>query len=329
MKKCPKCGRENVDEANFCTWCRTELTKERKKYGKGIIIASSVVIGIAFMVGITYKILPRLFADQDGDMETIFISGNDEKLYPTKFMNDEHKWGYKNENNEIVVGCQYDEANDFDNSGYAVVGKETDSDASANYMVYGLINAEGEEIIACENNSIENSVDHYGYRKVSRLPYPFYYDGEYWGVIDSGGSIMISKKYREICNIGNSGYYIAQEAESNMWGIINSGFEWICEPKYSWISLIYDENEDVVETVDEIYMMVAGCDFQEGHAAGIMNMYGEMVVPLEYYDIFPELKGGCLIVENQEGYYGAIDLDGNTVVSCKYIDIDDVYNAQK
>ena len=46
MKKCPKCGRENVDEANFCTWCRTELPKERKKYGKGIVIASCVIIGI-------------------------------------------------------------------------------------------------------------------------------------------------------------------------------------------------------------------------------------------------------------------------------------------
>ena len=33
MKKCPKCGKENIDEARFCTWCRAELPviSEKKK----------------------------------------------------------------------------------------------------------------------------------------------------------------------------------------------------------------------------------------------------------------------------------------------------------
>lgn len=25
MKKCPRCGKENIDEARFCIWCREEL----------------------------------------------------------------------------------------------------------------------------------------------------------------------------------------------------------------------------------------------------------------------------------------------------------------
>ena len=37
MKKCPKCGKENIDEARFCTWCRAELPVilEKKKNDLG------------------------------------------------------------------------------------------------------------------------------------------------------------------------------------------------------------------------------------------------------------------------------------------------------
>ena len=286
MKKCPRCGKENVDEARFCTWCRAELpVKKTKKQEKSVIIAS-VAIGLAVVVitGVGYKM-----------------------LLGTRPVYD-----------------QYDEVGEFDSAGYAVVGKETDSDASENYMVYGLINKDGEEILPCEYASIDSSMDHYGYRRISKLPYPFDYTEEYLGVINLDGNIMISEDYPVISNIGDSGYYIAKENGANMWGIIDENFEWIQEPNYSWINAIRDDYGDEVE-IDGSYMLVAGYDFQEGHTAGIINMYGEMVVPMEYYDIMPSLNGGKVVVVDQDGYYGAIDLKGNVVIPCEYVDIEDVY----
>ena len=46
MKKCPKCGKENIDEAKFCTWCRAELPVilEKKKNDPGRIIAIVILI---------------------------------------------------------------------------------------------------------------------------------------------------------------------------------------------------------------------------------------------------------------------------------------------
>ena len=47
MKKCAKCGKENIDEARFCTWCRAELpvTVEKKKNNSGRIIAIVIPAG--------------------------------------------------------------------------------------------------------------------------------------------------------------------------------------------------------------------------------------------------------------------------------------------
>lgn len=283
MKKCPRCGKENIDEARFCIWCREELPVKKTK--KGVIIAS-IAIGFAAVV---------------------IVGGGYKMLSGTRSADD-----------------QYDEVGEFDSAGYAVVEKETDADASENYMVYGLINEDGEEILPCEYASIDSSMDHYGYRRISKLPYPFDYTEEYFGVISLDGNIMISEDYPVISNIGDSGYYIAKENGTNMWGIINENFEWIKESNYSWINVIRDDYGDAVE-IDGSYMLVAGYDFQEGHAAGIINMYGEMIVPMEYYDILPSLNGGCVVVTDQNGYYGAIDLKGNIVIPCEYVDIEDVY----
>lgn len=45
-----------------------------------------------------------------------------------------------------------------------------------------------------------------------------------------------------------------------------------------------------------------------------MNM-GETIVPMEYCDINSQWNES-LVVENSEGYYGAIDLEGNLEVPC-------------
>lgn len=350
MKKCPNCGKENIDEAKFCTWCRYgfPVTVENKTNNKGKKIALGIlVIAICACLGGVYMLLesgkntntqkqeiaqntenPQKNESVQEDESAETGEATEETIsgeYLAPFMNSDSKWGYINQDGEVVIECKYDEARGFDKDGYAIVGMETDSDASEYYTIYGLINTKGEEIIpldySCINCSIGAISDNYGYRALSRLPYPFDYDNEYSGVMDKNGNIMMSPEYREIDNIGDSGYYIACDAETGMYGIIDEDYEWVCEPEYSWIINTWEKSTENVAKVDGEYALIAKYDFQEGHGAKIINEYGDTIVPMDYYDIEWVVGNNRTIVENDEGYYGAIDLHGEVQIPCQYDEI--------
>lgn len=141
---------------------------------------------------------------------------------------------------------------------------------------------------------------------------------QYSGVMDKNGNIMMSPEYSSIYNIGDSGYFIACESETGMYGIIDENYEWICEAEYSDIYKVWEDSTDNLVKVNGEYLLIAEYDFQEGHGAEIINEYGETIVPMEYYDINSQCGMNRLVVENSEGYYGAIDLEGNLEVPCQY-----------
>lgn len=337
MKKCPKCGKENIDEARFCTWCRAELPviSEKKKNDLGRIIAIVILISVicACLAGVFMLFKDKNSGKDQGEAiaqkeenrqvdKDISAEKKSSGVYVAPFMNNEGKWGYINTDGDVVIECKYDSAYEFDQDGYAVVGMQTDSDASEYYTIYGLVNTEGEEIIPLDysyiNSSIGFTCDNYGYRTITRLPYPFDYDEQYSGVMDKNGNIMMSPEYSSIYNIGDSGYFIACESETGMYGIIDENYEWICEAEYSDIYKVWEDSTDNLVKVNGEYLLIAEYDFQEGHGAEIINEYGETIVPMEYYDINSQCGMNRLVVENSEGYYGAIDLEGNLEVPCQY-----------
>lgn len=347
MKKCPNCGKENIDEAKFCTWCRYgfPVTVENKTSNKGKKIALGIlVIAICACLGGVYMLLEsgknantqkQEIAQKEESIQEEESAETDEVAetisgeYLAPFMNSDSKWGYINQDGEVVIECKYDSASEFDKDGYAVVGMETDSDASEYYTIFGLINSKGEEIIPPDysyiNNSIGTVCDNYGYRTISRLPYPFYYEEEYQGVIDHNGNIMISPEYSSISNIGDSGYYIACDAETGMYGIIDEDYEWVCEPEYSWINSMWEVSGVSTENeakVNDRYILLVSCTFQEGGSVvGIINTQGETIVPLDFSDIKAEIGSDRIIVKDGSGYYGAIDLNGEIQIPCQYDEI--------
>ena len=220
MKKCPKCGKENIDEARFCTWCRAELPviSEKKKNDLGRIIAIVILISVicACLTGVFMLFKDKNSGKDQGEAiaqkeenrqvdKDISAEKKSSGVYVAPFMNNEGKWGYINTDGDVVIECKYDSAYEFDQDGYAVVGMQTDSDASEYYTIYGLVNTEGEEIIPLDysyiNSSIGSTCDNYGYRTITRLPYPFDYDEQYSGVMDKNGNIMMSPEYSSIYNI--------------------------------------------------------------------------------------------------------------------------------
>ena len=339
MKKCPNCGKENIDEAKFCTWCRAELIVPKKKYDKSTKIALAIlVVAICVCLGSIYMLFKSEYYENDQNED---LTQEDESVnstvsaeetisgeYLAPFMNSDSKWGYINQDGEVVIECKYDLAYSFDESGCAVVGMETDSDASEYYTIYGLINTEGEEIIPLDYSYINSSIgaicDNYGYRALSRLPYPFDYDNEYSGVMDKNGNIIMSPEYREIDNIGDSGYYIACDAETGMYGIIDEDYEWVCEPDYLWINKLWNIVKDDEAKANNEYVLAAKSVFQEGGSgAGIINIYGNIIVPMYYYDIKSEVGMNRVIVQNSDEYYGAINLIGEVQIPCQYDEMGD------
>ena len=119
--------------------------------------------------------------------------------------------------------------------------------------------------------TIGSTCDNYGYRTITRLPYPFDYDEQYSGVMDKNGNIMMSPEYSSIYNIGDSGYFIACESETGMYGIIDENYEWICEAEYSGIYKVWEDSTDNLVKVNGEYLLIAEYDFQEGHGAKIIN----------------------------------------------------------
>lgn len=342
MKKCSKCGKENIDEARFCTWCRAELpvTVEKKKNDTGRILAIVILIVAicACLVGVFMLFKDENSGNNQGEniaqKEGSSQADNDipaEKkisgVYLAPFMNEEGKWGYINTDGEVVIECKYDLAYEFDEEGYAVVGMETDSDASEYYTICGLINAKGEEIIPLDynyiNSSIDSFCDSYGYRTITRLPYPLDYDDQYTGVIDKNGNIMISPVYSNISNIGDSGYYVACDAETGLCGIIDEDYKWICDPVYSNIYKVWDSLTGNLAKMNAEYLLIADYNLGGEQENLILNTYGEIIVAMENYDIHSELGMTRLVVSNNEGYYGAIDLSGNFQIPCQYDQLGD------
>ena len=148
MKKCPKCGKENIDEARFCTWCRAELPVilEKKKNNLGRIIAIVILIAAicACLVGVFMLFKDKNSGNDQGEAiaqkeenkqvdKDISAEKKSSDVYVAPFMNNEGKWGYINTDGDVVIECKYDSAFEFDRDGYAVVGMQTDSDASEYY----------------------------------------------------------------------------------------------------------------------------------------------------------------------------------------------------
>ena len=348
MKKCPKCGKENIDEARFCTWCRAELPVilEKKKNDPGRIIAIVILIAAicACLVGVFMLFKDENYGNDQGEEITqkeengqadkdIPVEKKILGVYLAPFMNDEGKWGYINTDGDVVIECKYDSAFAFDQDGYAVVGMQTDSEASEYYMIYGLINTEGEEIIPLDysyiNSSIGPTCDDYGYRTISRLPYPLYYDEEYSGVMDKNGNIIMSPEYSNISNIGDSGYYVACDAETGLCGIIDEDYEWICEPEYSGIYEVgINENWNVIDSngeylfsethdnheVNEKY--IAGNNEEKKH--GILILKSGEVVSTEYQKYMLSYTVPDIVEVYDGANYGMLGENGELIVPCSY-----------
>ena len=123
MKKCPNCGKENIDEAKFYIWCSAGFSIDEKKRINVKTLILKIMFGIAAVaVYICLGVFLIKFLNGESKIGNVSVADGGEYLAP--FMNDESQWGYINMDGEVIIECKYDYASSFDKDGYAVVGKK-------------------------------------------------------------------------------------------------------------------------------------------------------------------------------------------------------------
>ena len=379
MKKCPKCGKDNRDEAKFCIWCGEEIPEihfEEKKKGKKpviwvlaavLLLLGGGALGMFFQSRL-YEEKEALQEEQEAEVsqdsaeekpeqapqnetsqsdseqnnseqndgtpdeenqtdqelaEQVEDSSDEDiqiytENYLAPFKNENGQWGYIDPEGNVVIECKYDAADGFGVYGFARVGMNSQEVQNGSGIRYGMINENGDEIIPCEYDIIQYDYDLTGneyikignYRNTDPVSY-------YKGIVDESGNIYLSSECNSLSRIGDSDYFIAESADQERYGIVNSSLEWVCDARHSELEVLTENSQPY--KINGEYVFAAICDYQEGGYSGIINMQGDLLVSFnDYVEIDPEVQQGMISVKNNEGFWGLVDLQGIERVPCIY-----------
>ncbi len=199
---------------------------------------------------------------------------------------------------------------------------------------YGLINLQGEEVLACEYDEItalqgvENAL--------------LVLKEENYGLVNDEGTILLPTEYEEIQALGDeiADGFIVKNSEGN-YGIVDSSNTQILGLNYEGISNIYqgdyyvviqdgkqlvvskDGTEVLNGNYDEIIAILKnpenGVIYRDGEQYGVMNMSGEIIIN-PTYDELKEAKTGIFIAKTGNNY-GIINLSEEIQVEFNYSSI--------
>jgi hypothetical protein len=249
-------------------------------------------------------------------------------LYPAFEMERNEKlWGYIDDKGKFIVEPKYDLVHDFTDEGLAKVELEGLS---------GVINRDGEEILAPSYQTISEFKDGYfvGFDgKVNQLfnykgDIQFFGDGEYMyigphsdslftvavmdeennmkmGYIDKKGVRVIEPRYSRAYNFIN-GKAIVQENEKENFKIIDKDDKTIKELGFKDVKATSNDGIYLFKDEDELY--------------GLLDENGEIIIP-DKFDSIVDMDGELIVVsilENEKHLFGVINKNGNYIIDPKY-----------
>lgn len=240
-----------------------------------------------------------------------------QKITPVK--NEEGKWGYKNESDELVIQYKYDNAWYFD-KGLAKVNKDNK---------YGFIDKTGKKIIPCKYDEI------WGFKESGAfIPYSTKYShvcvllNNKWGLVNKNGKEITSYIY-DFMYVYDNGYVEVEKYGKT--GVIDTTGKVV-------IPIIFDKLKDIFEdqaklkkngklyyiaigeeVLDQVYNEIN--DFSDGLAiVAIDDMYGYIdkdnseVIPLIYDSAADFNNGKARVTKKGKTFY--IDKLGKCVEDC-------------
>jgi len=206
------------------------------------------------------------------------------------------KYGFINENLEIIIPTKFDMVSDFHNN-MAIVQFNSKN---------GVINMLGDFIIDPIYESIEILTDEFFRIK----------KGGKWGIIDSKGNIIIQPTYDFINTFLNNSYIVEQNKKQ---GVIDKNGKWIISPKF-----------DYVYSNDGIHIWM-----EEGDNYAYIAPNGKMINSSKYAYL-GELKNGYIRFSTDGytmgdsiifGTYGLMDVNEKVILSSQYSDIGNYSNG--
>lgn len=194
--------------------------------------------------------------------------------------------------------------------------------------LYGLINLNGKELLACEYTDI------YPIQKVTRS-FVTVKDGKK-GLVDNSGSIIIENQYADITALTNKyedGYIVKND--SSQYGLINYNKKQVLECKYNEIKNVTGSNMYVVKDGQELQLIssegtvLLKDKFKEAISIdnsnviiksdgkyGLIASTGETILPLEYQDLKYAFDGNYIAKKNDK--YGIINTEKQTKINFEY-----------
>lgn len=121
------------------------------------------------------------------------------------------------------------------------------------------------------------------------------------GVIKDNGSVQIQPTFDHI-TYGDEDRFIVRD--NDLFGVVDAKAKWIIEPIYTYIT--YSEIS-CFKVYDSLHI-------------GVCNRNGQLIVPLEYDEIFCSERG---IITKKNGSYGFADINGKIVLNNEW---DKMYN---
>jgi hypothetical protein len=218
------------------------------------------------------------------------------------------KWGFKNESNEIVIDCIYDQAFDFIDE-RAIVKKDNK---------LGVINLDGELCSSFDYDQIHRFSE--GLAAVLRYTID---RKAQWGFINYEGKEVIQLKYDGVKKFSEG---LGMVRLNDKIGFIDFEGNQVIDFLFS-----YDNSGDEFEYHNEEYVFYDGrCKVYLGNYekdAIIKNQGNVIVSYMDYCVIKPYSEGLAAVAKkiennnNEHGWdliWGFIDLNGNEVIQCRF-----------
>lgn len=166
-----------------------------------------------------------------------------------------------------------------------------------------------------------------------------------WGFIDKQGNIVLDYQYKEAREFRYGYGRVARS--NNEWGFIDKERVWLIEPVYKKVWPMNDQVARVKtkqdghnyvkrdgtlvlpNDVDRTYAFENGVSwFKDGKTRGLVNNKGEVIFTGDNIVGHEEFMDGKCAIENSEGLWGFVDINGNMVVDFQFEIVEYFFNGR-
>ncbi|KZS48447.1 hypothetical protein AWU65_22180 [Paenibacillus glucanolyticus] len=257
------------------------------------------------------------------------------RLYPASVKTTSGtRWGYINHSGEMVIHPVYDDAQDFQDNGLAIVSA---------HGSYGVIDRSAHYVVQPQYQSISPFSEH----RATVM------DGQGFKMINEQGVILTSRAYPYIAELreGRAVFYVTDhssgDGDNSRYGYLDADGHEVIPARYADANDFVD-GKAVVKLKDDNYALIDlhGRKLATYHFAyvgplgegllafqkestgkyGYIDEKGEIVIPPTYTSAFPFHDGRAIVntAEDYKSKYGVINRQGTWVIHPEYNDIRDL-----